>query len=262
MLKIQTNYKFTNKKNALMHELSKPHIQSVKKFYFLEYFYVLLRSVDKYSDSQKIFNAFKRLKQEYRLGESKYKTLTSDTDNLTKVQLDRYRYTFEQVIEEAKEYNLIEKDNNNGDLLITEDGKKLLTLYHKKGIEKFNRSLFGLMESKYNAFFYLIEFLYNANKYKPGLLIFPNYSPRQLLFEKNNVKTTADIYEYADALVHKIQQQDISLYLGQEKNLDNEKTKLLNRLIDTKLLSSRIQIMHNFYLKNIMLLLKDLEIFG
>ena len=42
-------------------------LQSVKKFYFLEYFYVLLKSIEKYSDREQVFNSFKILKQEHRL---------------------------------------------------------------------------------------------------------------------------------------------------------------------------------------------------
>jgi len=82
-------------------------LQSVKKFYFLEYFYVLLKSVEKYSEKKQIFDSFKILKQKYQLGESKYKRLIADSETLTKPQLNRYLYTFEQVIDESKEYNLI-----------------------------------------------------------------------------------------------------------------------------------------------------------
>src|SRR3972149_386735 len=100
-------------------------LQTVKKFYFLEYFYVLLQSVEKYSSLDQVFNSFKRLKQEHRLGESKYKRLTADSEDLSPARLNRYRYTFEQVIEEAKEYDLISEDSDH-QLHLAENGRRLL----------------------------------------------------------------------------------------------------------------------------------------
>ena len=63
-----------NNKNWI---ISKP--QSVNRFYFLDYFYVLLKSVENYSNIDKVFDSFKIMKQKYQLGESKYKKLTIET---------------------------------------------------------------------------------------------------------------------------------------------------------------------------------------
>ncbi|MBF8265889.1 MAG: hypothetical protein HW384_1753, partial [Dehalococcoidia bacterium] len=54
-------------------------IQSVKKFYFLDYIYILLYSIHEYSKMKDIISSFLELKRRYRLGESKYKKLTSAT---------------------------------------------------------------------------------------------------------------------------------------------------------------------------------------
>jgi hypothetical protein len=205
---------------------SKPPLQSVRKFYFLEYFYVLLKSVEKYSDKEHVFDSFKSLKQTKRLGESKYKRLTSE-EPLSKAQLGRYRFTFEQVMDEAKEYRLI---NEEGSLLrLTDEGTKLISKYQEEGSVSFNRALFELMEGNYRAFRYLIDFLYRANLHKPGFLIFPNYSPRQLHFERSNVRTWNDIKQYSESLAVKLQ-QDIKEFLGKDRDLRSENKKLLSKL--------------------------------
>lgn len=209
-------------------------LQSVKKFYFLEYFYVLLKSIERYSDREQVFNSFKILKQEHRLGESKYKTLTSDNENLSKTQLDRYRYTLGQVIDEAANYGLISEDND-GYLQLTEDGRELISQYQSGNHARFNQSLFGLMERRYGAFRYLIEFLYKVNQYKPGLLVLPIYSPAQLHFEKSSVRTTRDIIEYSEVLVKRLE-QDIYKHLGTASNLSEQNRILVSRLIDSGLL--------------------------
>ena len=210
-----------------------PKTLPAKKFYFLEYFYVLLKSIERFSDEERVFDSFKILKQEHGLGESKYKKLTSDGDNLSQTQLNRYRYTFEQVINEAKEYGLVQK--NNGNLVLTEEGKDLLLLHQNRGLISFNRSILGLMESKYGAFRYLITFLYNANKHKSGLFVLPNYSPRKLDFQRNKIKTTSDVFEYARVLASKLE-QDIQNFIGESRDLEDENKKILDRLVDSDLL--------------------------
>lgn len=210
-------------------------IHSVKKFYFLEYFYVLLKSIEKYSEKELVFNSFKILKHKYRLGESKYKTLASEVDNPSKPQLNRYWYTFEQVIDEAGEYGLVHYSSDKTDLHLTEKGIALLKQYTEHGIKEFNRALFGFMETKYGAFRYLIEFLYKVNKYKPGLLVFPNYSPRQLHFERMVIKTRDDIVKYSEALVQRLE-EDIQKYLGEKKNLVDKNKQLLMTLTEADLI--------------------------
>ena len=138
---------------------SKPPLHTVKKFYFLEYFHVLLQSVERYSERESVFNSFRTLKQEHRLGESKYKTLSLDSNNLTAVQLNRYRFTFDQVIDETKGFDLITEDRKL-DLYLTEQGKKLLLQYETEGMMSFITSLFKCMETRYDhPFRYLIHLL-------------------------------------------------------------------------------------------------------
>lgn len=225
-------------KEILLSNVSSKPLQSVKRFYLLEYFYVLLKSIAKYSDKEMIFDSFKILKQEHRLGESKYKKLTSDTGNLSKVQLDRYRYTFKQVIDESKEYGLINEDD--GILSLTNEGRVLLNEYQERsGFHEFNQTLLRLMESKYDAFKYMIKFLYKANTFKTGLLIFPNYSPSQLHFDRASFKSTGHFIEYSKKLTERLQ-KDIKKYLDQDRDLAVENIKLINRLTEIGLLPNQI----------------------
>ncbi len=203
-------------------------LTSVRKFYLLDYFYVLLKSIEKYSDRELIFTLFRDMKQEYQLGESKYKKLTTMNENLTKVQLDKYRYTFEKVISESLEYDLIKQDSNR--LTITEQGSFLLSKYHKGHFEEFTLALFKLMEQKYGAFRHMIELLYKANQSRPGLLILPIYSPLQLGLNRKKIITTGDIKNYSRELISKLE-LDVTKYLGMEKSLLNEDRKLLGELI-------------------------------
>jgi hypothetical protein len=213
---------------------SKP-IHSPRRFYFLDYFYILLKSIQKYKDKDSIFESFKILKKQHRLGESKYKPLVVEDENLTKTQLDRYRYTFEQVIEESKDYKLL-REPSSGQLFLGEQGKKLLRVYEEKGSLEFNQELCKLMESQYNAFRDIIELLYKANEYKSGLIFLPVYSPRQLGMERSQIRTTEDIVHYAAKLVERLE-ADIQRYLGQEKYLGKENKRIVDRLIESKLLN-------------------------
>ncbi len=211
-------------------------LHSVKRFYFLDYFYVLFKSIERYQEKEKVFDAFKVLKQEYRLGESKYKTLALDSKNLSIAQVNRYRFTFGEVIDEAKEYGLVEE--YDGRLLsLTEAGKFLLTQYHSEGVVGFNQSLLTFMEGRFEAFRYLVNFLYEVNKHRQGLVIFPNYSPRQLEFERSAIRTTGDIVMYSQELVKRLQ-KEIKEYLGEKRDLRDENEIVLSRLIDSGLLPS------------------------
>jgi len=210
-------------------------LSSVRKFYLLEYFYVLLKSVEKHSELELIFELFKALKEEHRLGESKYKKLTVDNENLSQVQLVRYKYTFEKVIAESLEYELITQEEKK--IHLTEKGRKLLVQYDE-GFEYFALSLFKLMEEKYEAFRSIIELLYSASKAKGGLFIFPIYSPLQLHFDRSKIRTSADIEKYSLALVKKLE-QDIQQYLGEKKDLSYKNKELLENLIDDELIPSK-----------------------
>ena len=151
------------------------------------------------------------------MGESKYKKLTEDTDNITDTRMRRYKYTFEQVMDEAIEYDLVRSEKTDF-YDITLKGKQLLTLYHDEGPEFFNESLLRFMEDKYRAFRYLIEKLYSAKRQLPGLLILPSYSPSQLGLERSTIKTTNDIVVYSKLLIDKLD-DDNEEYIVEQKNL-------------------------------------------
>jgi hypothetical protein len=208
--------------------------QSVYKFYFLEYFYVLFKSIESYSNRNKIFESFKNLKDTHKLGESKYKRITFETDNLTKTQEDRYLYTFEQVISEAEVYGLIIKQDPEY-LALTGQGRELLDTYQESGLLAFNRALFKYMEAHYNAFSYLVKFCYASNKKNPGLLIFPNYSPLKLQIERSRIRKSIDIIYYSEQLTKKLE-KDIFDHLGEERDLGPKNINLIDRLRTTGLI--------------------------
>jgi hypothetical protein len=214
-------------------QLNKKPLQSIKKFYFLDYFYILLLSVEKQSHNEEVFEAFKALKQKHRLGESKYKKLTEDGENLTERQQQRYRYTFRQVVEESKEYEFIKE--NEDFLKLTNEGRTLLREYEQKGVTAFNRIVFRHIEAKYEGFRTLVEFLYSANPNRSGVLIFPHYSPLEIHFKRKSMQTTDDIYNYANELVKKLQ-ADIERYLKRQVNLSDKNQEILERLIKDEVL--------------------------
>jgi len=86
---------------------------SVHKFYLLEYFYIFLKSAQKFQDQNKIFEQFKILKQDHLLGESKYKKLNITDEDLSPTQLNRYSYTFQEVFIESYGYNLVSCQSYN-----------------------------------------------------------------------------------------------------------------------------------------------------
>ena len=168
-----------------------------RKFYFLDYFFIFLSSVEKNIIQDDVFSAFKILKQEYRLGESKYKKL-EEVENPTLHQQRRYRYTFNKVMDECKEYSLlIEKEDHT--IHLTEEGERLLLQYRTEGVRAFNLSIFRLMEEAHKAFRTLIEFLYGANSKGSGVLVFPHYSPLELHFNRKNIQTTQDMIRYTES---------------------------------------------------------------
>ena len=216
----------------------KYQLQSVYKFYFLEYFYVLFKSIESYSHSHRarIFESFKTLKHAHQLGESKYKRITFETDNLTKTQEDRYLYTFEQVISEAEVYRLIRQDRDN--LALTDQGRKLLDIYRESGLLAFNRALFQYMEENYHAFHYLVQFCYKSNKKNPGLLILPNYSPLKLQIERSDIRHSSDIIAYSERLTKKLE-KDIFDHLGVKRDLTQNNSSLIDRLRKTGLIPEK-----------------------
>lgn len=104
-------------------------LTELKKFYFFEYFHILLRSVEKYYEKDRAFQHFRTLKENLNLGESRYKKIGSFATELTHKQLTRYRYTFQEVEEEASSLGLILVTDLK--LELTKKGIELLEVYNK-----------------------------------------------------------------------------------------------------------------------------------
>ena len=206
--------------------------QSVKKFYFLEYFYILLKSVQTYSSRERVFEHFLILKQAHRLGLSRYKKLTADDPDSPK-KMGKYKYTFQQVVNETTEYELISVIGD--DFSLTVGGEQALTIYETKGSVCFNELLCRLMENKYLAFSYLLDVCYTANPEKSGLLVFPVYSASRLGIERSLIKTSEDLRNYFARLKHRLE-QDIHKRLGKSRSLDEKNEELLDRLVKAELL--------------------------
>jgi hypothetical protein len=206
-----------------------------KKFYFLDYFYVLLKSISNdFLERETVFDNFKKLKTELQLGESKYKKLSIDhNENLSKNQENRYKYTFGQVINESEEYGLIKV--NGSKLQLEKFGRDLLDLYSHNRAE-FNLKLFEQMEEKYLAFNYLIKFLFKNNK-EDGRIIFPHYSPRLLKMKRKSILTTKDIITYSHALAEKLE-TDLKKYLNKDYKLYKNVEDLIGKLYESKILES------------------------
>ncbi len=204
-----------------------------RKFYFLDYFFIFLSSVEKNIVQDEVFNAFKILKQEHRLGESKYKKL-EEVENPTLLQQKRYRYTFNKVMDECKEYGLLIEEEDHT-IHLTKEGKRLLIQYRTEGIRAFNLSVFKLMEDAHKAFRTLVEFLYEANLKGSGVLVFPHYSPLELHFDRRNIQTAKDMIRYTDSLVKKLQKY-IERYLKRNVDLTRKNQELLKKLTQDSLL--------------------------
>ena len=210
-----------------------PKPAQVKKFYFLDYFLILLESCELHDDRYKIFLHFRKLKDKERLGESKYKKLTAEPEVLSERQVQRYRYTFDQVITEASNYGLI-LNNHKEIVTITDLGKSCLNT-GRKSKREFYYEILDLMESKYFAFHHLVEFCYEQNTSKNGLLIFPIYSPRKLGFAASKIKTNGDWYKFSLELKNQLE-RDLRQYLEKEIDLNGANNVLLDKLHEDKIL--------------------------
>ena len=154
-----------------------PSPQGVKKFYLLDYFLILIQSCTVSDEITLIFLRFKTLKEKERLGESKYKRLLINDDDLSSRQVRRYIYTFQQVISESVNCGLVKQKKNQ--LSLTKKGQKCLLLAEQNK-RLFYDELLSILEDRYLAFYHLVKLCYKQNKSKSVLLIFPIYSPRKL----------------------------------------------------------------------------------
>lgn len=220
-------------------ETINPSPAFVKKFYFLDYFYILMLSVKNYSMQNEILKEFITLKNKSQLGESKYKKLTIDEEKLTKKQMVKFEYTFQQVLSESIDYALVEKKNVNNKIIdnegkevikLTESGKEALHEYEKSGKLAFNLYMLKKMEERHYAFYQLLKLCYEDNTLKNGLIIFPIYSGLKLGFDKSTFTTNQHVLDYSKALTTKLE-DDIQKYTKKrDVSLQEEERLLIERL--------------------------------
>ena len=241
--------------NTIFNDIVTSSSNLVKKFYLLEYFLILLKSVESYFNQDDVFESFKMMKKEYQLGESKYKKISNEEeDRPTKNQNIKFRYTFEQVLHEAINYNLIEKRGfyesssigkepmkeiveyeRSKKIFLTQNGERALTEYGK-GKFYFNIFLFKLMEDKHKAFYEIVKLCYNDQSLKNGLLIFPIYSGLKLGFDKSTFTTNQHVLDYSKALIKQLE-IDIKDYTNKNISLSDAETKLISKLKQDKIVS-------------------------
>lgn len=211
----------------------------VKKFYFLDYFYILLKSSKSNSIQSDILQEFILLKNQLLLGESKYRKLTGDDKTLTKNQMVKFVYTFHQVLSESIDYNLVSKknlnnkfgeDDDNSIITLNPIGELALRTYEEKGKLAFNYLMLKKMEEKHLAFYQLLKLCYADSTLKNGLLIFPIYSGLKLGFDKSTFTTNQHVLDYSKALMQKLE-DDIRCYTKKKKvSLRDEEAKLIYKL--------------------------------
>lgn len=202
-------------------------LQSVNKFYLLEYFYILLKSIKANVTFNDVLTSFIKLKISHKLGESKYRKLTFESDVITDTQAVRYTYTMNQVISESLQYGLITQ--NDAVYRITDLGEELINLYDNGDILDYNFRVFYHMEHFFLSFKYHLEFCELTNPKNNGLLLFPMYSPLKLGISRNELQTAGDIERYIDGLCNKIS-FDIQDNIQQEVVFAQEKIELVQKL--------------------------------
>jgi hypothetical protein len=210
-------------------------LHTVSKFYLLDYFYILLKSIQIYKNRDDVFISFIDLKVEHKLGESKYKKLTNNSDNITYQKVMRYDYTMRQVISESVQYGLIEQKDN--DLILMEKGLELIQLFENGDIVSYTYKVFKYMEEYYGSFRYHLEFCQKNNSQRNGLLVFPMYSPLKLKLNRRDVKTTKDIINYINLLCDKIS-NDIYDSIQRKIDFSQDKDDIIQKLYSQSLLDS------------------------
>ncbi|MDX2173608.1 MAG: hypothetical protein SFY56_10825 [Bacteroidota bacterium] len=203
-------------------------IVAIRKFYFLEYFDILLKSFEYSTIPETAIDMFIVLKDKKQLGESKYKKNHNTTDYSSIHTIKHLTYTFDEVLSESLDLKLVEKKGK--EINISPLGNKLLGISKTKGLDKFNLEIFKLMEQKTNGFRYLIESCYNGNPTKNGLLAFPVYSPLKLGISKDEIVYNKNgLNNYFKVLQEKLE-SDIKIYLGIDLNIENANKSLAKRI--------------------------------
>lgn len=210
-----------------MNESPSQSLYTPRKFYFIEYFYIFLTSVQRARSDERAFEDFRELKEERGLGESKFRRQPKQKENPTPRQLERFRYTFNQVAEESRDYELVVR-LESGAWEITTQGKELLASY---GTSAFRYQVLKLMENRYGAFSYLIRTMYAQNPNNGGLLVFPLYSPLDLNIAKREIRTAKDIAVFGEKLRKRIA-ADCKTLADRELNLPDANRVILPKLRD------------------------------
>lgn len=216
-----------------MNETAPHSLYTPRKFYFIEYFYIFLLSVQRTRSNERAFEDFRKLKEERGLGESKFRRRAKPKKSPTPRQLERFRYTFNQVAEESRDYGLVAK-RENGVWGITKEGNMLLTSYGTPG---FRYRILSLMEQRYRAFSYLINTMYEQNPKNGGLLVFPLYSPLDLNLAKREIRTASHVASFGDKLRKRIA-ADCKSLAELELDLPDANEVILPKLIDDQKLPS------------------------
>lgn len=217
-------------------------LTSIKKFYFLDYFPILLNIILKYNIKDEIYKQFVINKEINKLSVSKYrKTRVNYEDKIS----HRFVYTFNQVLEELELYKLI-IINSNG-IFLNDKGKDLQSKFESNNFDLFYKDLFYLMEIHHFGYYKLITEFYKLNS--NGLWIFPIYSPSRLGILKKDLKTNQDIINY-------IQKQSVNIsndlfnILKINKNLESQVLNIINKLTRDNLLNNdELQLIdqNNYY---------------
>ena len=221
---------------------------SIKKFYFLDYFYIFLKSVSSYSEKEMVFDYFKNLKDMHKLSESRFKKLISADDEVSAIKLVRYKYTFNEVLEELLLYKLINVENDK--ITLTEKGHSILMVYQPNNPEEFYYSIFKLMEQELHGFYQMVKYCYQVNT--NGLLIFPMYSPMKLDMRRSEIKTNGDMVAYIKKLAEKLQ-DDLIHFIFTPRDLTEPRKNIIKRLVETELLGENNNEAFNHQKYNVIL---------
>lgn len=211
-------------------------LQYAKRFYFIEYYALLLESVEKCSNTKSAQKEFKDLKNKYYLGLSRYRKISINTDDNNNYETkedskpDKFEYTFSQVLLECRTFNLVSENKERKELTLTDDGAKLIQ-YFRKDKNEYKKLLICLMENKYQSFRYLLNKIYSRSPNKSGLIVFPNYSPANLGFSKDDFISNEIVYDYLNNYEIKIR-EDVKKYINQTFGTSNKKDALIKILID------------------------------
>lgn len=233
-------------------------LQYAKRFYFIEYYALLLGAIDKFSALSQAQTEFIYQKNLNYLGLSRYRKISTNVDEGVLIKSkDQYEYTFSQVLLECKNFNLLYEDKDTKKITLTDDGMKLLRAYQQDKIQ-YKELLLQLMERKYNAFSYLINKFYDISPQKSGLIIFPNYSPTDLGFIKSEFTNVRIVKEYIQKYEQKII-DDVKKYINQSYQVQNEYEELLFELKNKQYITDNS--IDPFKLKNYNAVVRKTQVF-